>query len=117
MKAILLIDMPESCGKCKFLMPPDEIDYDDSYYGGEHLSEYCLPMEEENRKFKGARFITDGKRPSWCPLKPIPEKKQEYLYKQTINGIEAPEVIDWNRGYNACLDSIIGENNESSISN
>ena len=44
-----------------------------------------------------------------CPLKSVPEKKQEYSYEQTVNGIGAPEVNDFNRGYNKCIDELLGE--------
>ena len=50
-KAILVIDMPESCDKCPLMF--------------RHEEERCCMPEGRNS------FTT---KPSWCPLKPMPEK-------------------------------------------
>lgn len=43
-------------------------------------------------------------RPSWCPLKPLPEKN---TWDITKNG----HVTEYAEGWNACLDEIMGEDN------
>lgn len=51
-KAILVIDMPESCDKCPLLLRHDE--------------ERCCIPEKRNS-------FCD--KPDWCPLKPAPEEQ------------------------------------------
>ena len=50
-KAILVLDMPESCGDC-----PLQTEYD---------TLRCVVNNE---------IVTMDARPDWCPLKPVPEK-------------------------------------------
>lgn len=52
------------------------------------------------------RDITDlSIRPDWCPLKPLPEKKE---YIVPIDNVESQKDIIA-VGWNACIDAIIGE--------
>lgn len=89
MKAILVIDMPESCEECPFC--------DDFYY--------CIP-----EKAKGyVAFTEKSGRQEWCPLKPIPQKKTEEgeRKKYPFN-----DDLFWDlyiQGWNECLDEITGE--------
>ena len=50
-------------------------------------------MLEMNNKFE---------KPSWCPLREVPEKKDPILF----------EPDDYYRGYNDCLDDILGGEND-----
>ena len=100
MKAILVIDeMPNSCDKCEVRC--------DGYTAKEY-------------------FEKNIKRPDWCPLKPMPQKKEvevneiedimhtEYSiediytnkYVATIR-LATDKLISL--GWNACLDEILGE--------
>ena len=54
-KAILVIDMPDSCDKCPLLL--------------RHEEERCCWVEGRNS------FTI---KPSWCPLKPAPELQDEW---------------------------------------
>ena len=74
-KTVLVMDMPESCSRC-----PLEISMRCST---------CEMPTEENTKEK----------PSWCPLKPMPEKMGSYLAVSDI----------WKEGWNACIDAICGK--------
>lgn len=92
-KAVLIMDMPESCDMCDFvddMQPPR--------YGERTL--YCsAPGIGED--------VTDyvACRPDWCPLRELPEKKETIVY----------ENDDWttvgektkNSGWNDCLDKIL----------
>lgn len=79
MKAILVLDeMPSSCLKC-------ELSADDDF------TCFCVVNSME---------CSTIKRPDWCPLKPLPDKKphaKEFL-----------EVFI-NTGYNACINEILGD--------
>ena len=88
MKAILVIDMPENCFKCK-------------------LQDWA-----NCRIVKGCH--TGDTRPDWCPLKPMPEKKKERygMNRQTSTGhweTYGEETDSVATGYNACIDEILGD--------
>lgn len=84
-KAILVIDMPESCSKC----PLFHGFYTDMTCGANNYGiNYPYPKD----------FRQD-----WCPLMPAP-KEQEIWYGDDSN--------DWDKGYNACLREIVGEQDE-----
>lgn len=91
-KAILVMDMPESCDMCDFVddeQPPR--------YGEKTL--YCgvLGIGED---------VTDyiECRPESCPLRELPERK-----KLTYNNLCADNKAN---GWNDCLDEILKERKE-----
>lgn len=91
MKAVLVMDMPECCDKC--FMLDDSGDY---------------PMCRFTQEVRGYNFRTRERKMDRCPLKPMPEKIE------IPNNKEFYDAIDWydlgtKRGYNACIDKIIGE--------
>ena len=84
MKAILVIDMPNSCEECPCC------------YGFT-----CSPLDRE----MGIWMIKHGKLID-CPLKPMPNKKEE-----NDDGTHFSWHSNdwWNAGWNACLEEITGE--------
>lgn len=98
MKAVLVIDMPPSCTMC-------------------HQSFICEAWVEETERWKGY-----NDRLACCPLKPLPSKKdvtvkriedtQSYSITEVADNISARIILKTNEifvlGWNACLDSIIG---------
>ena len=82
MKAILVIDMPNNCEECNII-----------YFQGH-----------------GERSTCDSddwsKRPSWCPLRPLPLK---YPPMDSLVANCEPLTNAYNEGWNDCLDKIIGE--------
>ena len=85
-KAILVIDMPDSCMGCNFL-----------YCDAENNSESCQARE----KSRIVDLKNDDK-PDWCPLREMPEKKK------TIGTESETERIYMNCGWNDCIDAIGG---------
>ncbi len=83
-KAILVIDMPESCDKCPLMF--------------RHEEERCCMPEGRN---------SFCKKPSWCPLKPLPERRDSLT------------VSDWgfeggfNSGYNTFLKELLNDSSEN----
>ena len=79
MKAILVVDMPDSCFHC--------------------------PLEQYSNQCGANRKNTAGnanKRPSWCPLKPMPQKESEK---------HREEIEDWtglvySQGWNDCIEEL-----------
>ena len=86
-KAILVMDMPDSCLDCRFCREIDE-----------GIEACCDSL---------CRMIDDycQCRPNWCPLRELPEKMKY------CNGTHNGEV----KGWNLCLEEILKENksNES----
>ena len=70
-KAILVFEMPHSCVDCPCR---------------------CFFTNVCNLKHKDCKY--NAKRPKWCPLREVPEKK---LFED-----------DWSGGYNKCIDEILG---------
>lgn len=115
-KAILVIDMPNSCDECIFCNAEDFVMSDDIYG--------CCAATGALIK---ANFFTIEK-PKWCPLKLMPAKKNygsdeikvlncvtfsEEAYNQAKHQIEQRVNYDVKRlmakGYNDCIDEMLGE--------
>jgi hypothetical protein len=77
-KAILVMDMPSNCYEC----PCCHIDKD---YDTCEANYIILLMGH------------DKKRPEWCPLREVPQKREQYGAR---DGIAV--------GYNQCIDEILG---------
>lgn len=77
-KAVIVIDMPNSCRNCPML---------DGEYG------YCQVLNKE--------ICGIDNRMEDCPLRPLPEKWERKPYNSDSR-------VDWQNGYNHCLDDIQG---------
>lgn len=88
-KAILVMNMPESCFGCNFMYCDEESD-----------TETCQAMETA----RDIDLIED--RPDWCPLRELPEKK-ETTYPQACyeNSYWTDEM---KAGFNICLNEMMG---------
>ena len=81
-KAILVITMPTNCAECKLM--------------------YLQGIGE------GICNAVDwSKRPEWCPLKQMPPKLDAHGYLDVGN-----EDGLYEKGWNACIDEIVGEQND-----
>ena len=82
MKAILVLDIPENCFKCK-------------------LQDWA-----NCRIVKGCH--TGDTRPDWCPLKPMPDKAEVSDCDELC---DTDDWYDsgYADGYNACIDEILGD--------
>lgn len=79
-KAILVINMPNTCGEC-----PICASYAVSAFS---TREYWCTASDN-------RDADPNKKPDWCPLKEVPSAVDVF-------------VDDWADGYNACLEDIFG---------
>ena len=85
MKSVLVIDTPKTCTECRC-----------------HLWKVCVPADEDIDEYINP---STGK-PNWCPLKPLPQKKE----------IELPWLYaEYENGWNDCIDEITGEKDESGV--
>ena len=89
MKSILVIDMdmPSRCGECKFRSP--------ELNPCEELMWLCKLKDD---------FIDRRTRPNWCPLRPMPERKEVHYTDPLFGEVENLTNI----GYNKCLDDLGG---------
>ena len=103
MKAVLVIDIPNSCAECP-LMLWDSLS---EYYGA------CVPtLKEENCITDSYQENEDkGTVPSWCPLRPLPlsATESDYAMKKCFDKALAEDWMSFEEGWNACLDEIVGE--------
>lgn len=82
-KAVLVMDMPSSCEECHLLS----------------VGRYCKGKEAPN---VAVDSHLDKSKPDWCPLKPMPEKKED-------NSANTESFACFKLGYNACIDELLGE--------
>lgn len=91
-KAILVIDKPEYCGKCKLYM-----DNGNSYW--------CAVTDKDTSGFT---------LPASCPLKPMPKKAEIFkIYRNYIFNTEEEQLaylIGSEDGYNDCIEELEKEN-------
>lgn len=95
MKALLLIDMPKDCIYC----PVAHYNKLDEFTGCDIVGGKKYAMTTE----KG--YKETSCRPSWCPLKPLPQKK-DFEWADSFG------IHNFKKGFNACLDEILGEKEE-----
>lgn len=91
-KAILVVDMPESCADCQLA--------DDDPSGL-----YCMFTDDY---YDGSDSSED--RASFCPLRELPEKKETLVTLSCYPNGRWTE--DMKAGYNTCLDEILKERKE-----
>lgn len=87
-KSVLVIDTPERCIDC-------EIGQNYS-----NIIETCVscPIAGKSALDGEAESI-----PDWCPLKPLPEEKEEEYWRSKLS-------LAWIRGWNTCISKITGGN-------
>lgn len=91
-KAILVMKTPEKCLDCNLRV----LDMDGSLSCYYNKREICSNVGENNSC------------PGWCPLKPLPEKRE---YIVPIDNVESQKDIIA-VGWNACINEITGEQND-----
>lgn len=97
-KAILLLDeMPVRCIDCPYMY----------VVKNPHISEYCKAIIDKGFYPK---IENVSERPKWCPLKPIPKKRK--LPADMVDYTNYGEEPWFTDGYNACIDEILGEEND-----
>lgn len=108
MKAILVIDMPESCEECccAFYTEGMYHDYCQAVGYKTDIKGYGCEPSLFDKEYK-------GKRPDWCPLKPLPRKRGKITLTERTQDIDhlkwQLECNIYSEGYNKCIDEILGE--------
>lgn len=86
-KAVLVVDMPDSCDMC---------DFSDSIGGKLYC---CVPGYGD--------LVEDfiACRPDWCPMHPVPEKK---MLKSDVRDVQSLAEVIADASWNSCIDSLLG---------
>lgn len=98
MKAVLVIDMPNTCEDCHLRLALDRY--------------RCINTKEDRLRWCGDEdgFYSSDTKPSWCPLRPLPKKEEKPIKgEDDYNDF----CIGYTRGWNECLDEITGGMDES----
>ena len=103
MKAVLVVDMPTSCEDCHLRLALDRY--------------RCINTKENRLRWCGDEdgFYTSDTKPSWCPLRPLPQKADKGMEVDISGGddYESGYIHGWHRGvdkgWNDCLEEITGE--------
>lgn len=100
-KSVLVMDMPESCSKCKFL------------YEFQGIKKCQLMNVLNNGESRLSQHTFTEKRHDWCPLRELPEK-EETTYPQACyeNSYWTDEM---KAGFNACLNEIMRQGMSDSV--
>ena len=99
-KSVLVIDTPENCYDCLFgTAYCGKLEYAGCCELAYRLNYDVILMTEEH-------YDRESKsRPDWCPLKPLPEKKE---YIVPIDNVESQKDIIA-VGWNTCINKITGK--------
>jgi hypothetical protein len=95
-KSVLVMNTPENCLDCRFCYELDE------------GAEACCSISDDDKDVSLMKKIDceygycQGK-PDWCPLKPLPEEKEEEYWRSKLS-------LAWIRGWNTCISKIKGGN-------
>lgn len=84
-KAMLIMDMPKNCMECQLLV---------GFIGKE------VAVCTGTTNSKKYAFPDEG-RPNYCPLREVPQKKEDRASKSLVR-------IGERIGYNKCIDEILG---------
>lgn len=93
-KGMIVVDIPESCNQCQFHYPARDM-HTGKYMGGCRLVA-CMAIRDKNGK------------PDWCPIREIPVKLEEIKTPHSMGDYQRK---GFQRGWNACIDKIEGEDN------
>jgi len=88
MKAILIVNMPTCCTYCDLRST--------------HSHTCYASIASETNKCDVDDYVLQEEKPSWCPLKPLPNKKKPNDPDETW------EELHHRFGYNDCIDEILG---------
>ena len=92
-KAVLIMDMPSSCSKCKFMY---------EFYGVKKCQLLNI-LENGGKAIIPTDTLTTGRK-ECCPLREFPEKKERLV---ATNDYDGGYSHGFTHGYNACIDELL----------
>ena len=94
-KAILVIDMPDTCSDCYFCSNPTTVSVGNGLF--KKISKCVLAKDDIEDPWRNIYWQMEHKE-DWCPLKSAPKP---------INVNYGSDEQDWEKGYNACVEEIL----------
>lgn len=92
MKAILVIEFEDEWLD-RINTTYDEMFADVTIYKKESLENQC---DYSQRLYR-----------CWCSLKPMPQERD--IFEQGYDEEDTRDISQWNKGFNACIDAMLGE--------
>lgn len=103
-KSALVIDTPENCYDCPFgTAYCGELEYEGLCELADCLDCVEILITEEHYDYESKS------RPKWCPLKPLPEKKEYIVPNDNVESQKDIIAVGWN----ACLREITETSDEN----
>ena len=96
-KAVLIMDMPESCSMCKFL------------YEFQGIKKCQLMNVFNNGASRLSQSTFSEKRHEKCPLRELPERMEVCGTYNAAYYAKGGKMPSYKIGWNDCLDRILGE--------
>ena len=93
MKGIIVVDVPSCCGSFRLYFPARDR-HTGAYSGSCRV---CPTLRVESIREK----------PSWCPIRPMPERKE--TGGNPPNPMIGAAELSFRMGWNDCIDRIVGE--------
>lgn len=91
-KGIIAVDIPKLCDKCPIRHPG--------------LAK-CQMTGRSTSHTSTGKPMDEKKRPGWCPIRMLPERKPPS--QLTLSPILKEYHNPYNKGWNNCLDELLGE--------
>ena len=90
-KSVIVIDTPKTCFDCQGYVCIDDVNY-------------CIYT-------RNIRYIPN--KPTWCPLKQLPEyKKEKTIRKPGVSLTARIALTDFEKGWNECLNEVVGSDKD-----
>lgn len=93
-KGIIVVDIPKKCDDCQLRHPG--------------LAK-CLITEKSTSHTKTGKTLNEKKRPDWCPIRPIPDRKPPSPYAPSPMLEKAGYFTPYAKGWNDCLEEMEGD--------
>ncbi len=92
-KGFVLIDIPESCEKCRF-------------FSFDIAGCYCIVSDDENNPdyYRETTIKHGAKKPEWCPIRKLPEKDLKNYYSDEY-------LSRYADGWNTCVNCLASKDN------
>lgn len=98
-KGFILVDVPENCLDCRFCVEVHE---------GIEASCELEDNPEDNELMRDIDVSYTQGKPDWCPIWALPERKKPIALR--VSPLIKEQYSEFDRGYNACLNRLEGDN-------
>ena len=101
------MDMPNSCLECPLRYKSEEMPLGNFTYQSLFRCKYePEDLCEDDGDTVYLNDIMKKSKPTWCPLKTMPQKKEREVVEENYNGGYSHGIV---HGYNACIDELLSE--------